>query len=203
MRQPTQPEDSEQHENTAAFYHAQVALEQDRLRKAMEAHLLRRTVPSTRVFSDVNPQLRNRTSPLPQAGTSEAPVVDFAIVPLRAAGHPSPTAAPSWRVALRRVGEASPIIGLDIRGDTVVGRSAPDSPVDLNLDSINGASYGVSRRHALLRPTRNNLYLIDLESTNGTRCNGSRLGRGTVHVVEQGDTISFGNLTFEVMILEG
>ena len=93
------------------------------------------------------------------------------------------------------------MIGLDIRGDTVIGRTDPESPVDVNLDSMNGASYGVSRRHALLRPTRHNLYLIDLESTNGTRCNGARLGRGTVHVVDQGDTLSFGNLTFEVIIM--
>ncbi len=201
MEQPTSPtgDTPEQQSNTATFVHAQIAIEQDRLRRAMEEHILRRSgIPSTRVFaSDSAPSFGIRTAQ-PQTQLPELDAIDYAIVPRRYAGQPSPAAIPSWRIALRRVGEASPLIGLDIRGDTVIGRTDPDSPVDVNLDPMNGSSYGVSRRHALLRPTRHNLYLIDLESTNGTRCNGVRLGRGTVHVVKHGDTLSFGNMTFEV-----
>jgi len=185
-------------ENTTTFHHEQVALEQERLRRAVEDHLLRRSgVRSTRIFHD------ETLAPPPEPKSSKANLgsVDFAIVPLRAAGQPSPAAMPSWRIGLRRVGEVSAIIGLDVRGDTIIGRTDSESPVDVNLDSLNAGSYGVSRRHALLRPTRHNLYLIDLESTNGTRCNGSRLRRGTVHVIDQGDTLSFGNLTFEVILL--
>ena len=55
MEQPLSPsgDTPDQKESTASFVHAQIAIEQDRLRRAMEEHLLRRSrIPSTRVFTN-------------------------------------------------------------------------------------------------------------------------------------------------------
>jgi len=49
---------------------------------------------------------------------------------------------------------------------------------------------GVSRRHAVLRVNGDSVTIEDLGSKNGTRINGQRVGRGTVH---PGDRLSFGS----------
>lgn len=54
----------------------------------------------------------------------------------------------------------------------------------------------VSRRHAELRLVGSTWVLVDLDSTNGTRANGWRVGSGVV--VQPGDTIAFGRATFRL-----
>lgn len=49
----------------------------------------------------------------------------------------------------------------------------------------------VSRRHAEIRPNRQNYVVVDLGSTNGTMVNGSRIHGETV--LSDGDIISFGS----------
>lgn len=47
------------------------------------------------------------------------------------------------------------------------GSEASQTP-DLDLDPYGALEKGISQRHALLRPTGHNLYLLDLNSANGT-----------------------------------
>jgi hypothetical protein len=55
----------------------------------------------------------------------------------------------------------------------------------------------VSRKHASIRFEAGSLYLSDLDSSNGTFRNGTRLGQAAVPL-SPGDTVRFGRTTFEV-----
>src|SRR5512145_1619069 len=69
-----------------------------------------------------------------------------------------------WRIELTCLTTEAAPLGLDICGDVVIGRGREDEErgPHLDLDPFGAADTGVSRRHALLRPSRNRLNLIDL-----------------------------------------
>jgi hypothetical protein len=103
-----------------------------------------------------------------------------------------------WRIEITGLGPGISPQGLDICGDVVLGRSAGN--VDLDFSPYNAVEHGVSRRHAMLRPSSSKLYLIDLNSTNGTRCNSVVVsGARALHHL---DTISLGGLTFQIKIID-
>jgi hypothetical protein len=110
---------------------------------------------------------------------------------------------PRWRIELHDLGSLKEPLGFDILGDTVLGRHIPksDSTPDMDFSQFDTGDKGVSRRHALLRPTRNNLYLLDLGSTNGTQRNAFPLGPGHAQALHHDDVISLGRLTFTVKII--
>lgn len=123
--------------------------------------------------------------------------------------HPVPSTyasietPPVWRVKLKFGAMGQRVVaGLDIYGDTVFGRGSgdPDSP-DIDLTNLGALERGVSRRHALLRPTPNKLYLIDLESTNGTFVNAIPVSRGMAQMVRNHDGLAFAGLTCVVEIV--
>jgi pSer/pThr/pTyr-binding forkhead associated (FHA) protein len=115
-----------------------------------------------------------------------------------------PDDTPRWRIELEGLGPGVAPMGLDILGDAVIGRGrVGNQPVDLDLDPYGGLEQGVSRRHALLRPTANHLYVIDLGSTNGTMHNGLPLGPGIARSIKHHDTVTLGRLSFTVKIVEG
>lgn len=109
---------------------------------------------------------------------------------------------PIWRIELHGIGLQSEPLGFDIVGDVILGRSAGSHVADVDLERFKASDHGVSRRHAMLRPSRNNLYLIDLESTNGTYCNAMRINCGMVRSITDRDTITLGNFSFEVRIID-
>jgi len=108
-----------------------------------------------------------------------------------------------WRVLLK-FGAPAPraIVGLDIYGDVILGRGSdgPQSP-DIDLSNLDALALGVSRRHALLRPTQNKLFLIDLDSTNGSYVNAIPVGRGMAQVLRSGDTVALAGLNFVVEVV--
>lgn len=108
----------------------------------------------------------------------------------------------AWRVELHSLAPDTLPMGLDILGPVILGRSSPrDAAVDVDFTPYDAMNRGVSRRHALIRPSEERLYLIDLSSTNGTLRNEVPLGAGIAVTLEDRDTISLGKLTFEVRIL--
>lgn len=112
-------------------------------------------------------------------------------------------APPVWRVMLKFGAAGHYVVaGLDIYGDTVFGRGSEeaDSP-DIDLTNLGALERGVSRRHALLRPTINKLYLIDLNSTNGTFVNAISVSRGMAQMIRNHDGIAFAGLTCVVEIV--
>ena len=108
-----------------------------------------------------------------------------------------------WRI-LVKIGEPAPrmIVGLDIYADIVLGRGAgsTDSP-DIDLSNLDALDLGVSRRHAMIRPTRNRLYLIDLNSTNGSYVNAVPVGKGMAQVLRHGDAVALSRLSFVIEIV--
>jgi adenylate cyclase len=79
-----------------------------------------------------------------------------------------------------KVGEEEHLVGLD-RPETVMGRG-PECQVQLS-------DYGISRQHAKVVKSDSEYVVIDLNSRNGTRVNGTRV---TQLVLSDGDEITLG-----------
>jgi hypothetical protein len=109
----------------------------------------------------------------------------------------------SWRIELK-FGSASKhtIVGLDLYDDVYLGRGKDgDAPPDVDLTELDALKMGVSRRHALLRPTATKLFLMDMGSTNGTFLNAMPVGKGMAKQLKSGDTIALGDLAFDIEII--
>lgn len=107
-----------------------------------------------------------------------------------------------WRIELHGLSREHGPIGVDVVGDVILGRgSRASGGPDLDLDPYGAFDTGVSRQHALLRPSRHALHLIDLKSTNGTWHNALKLGSGTTRAIANNDTITLGRLTFTVRLI--
>jgi hypothetical protein len=114
-------------------------------------------------------------------------------------------ALPLWQIELHGLGmsDQQPL-GIELAGDIVIGLDRQDgSAPDLDLTAFNGLMNGISRRHALLRPTQNRLYLVDLDSTNGTMHNALPLVPGHAPELRHGDIITLGSLSFTLRIIQG
>lgn len=127
------------------------------------------------------------------------PEVDYRPVPRPDAYGQS--SEPIWRVRLDLAFNPSRQLGLDVNGEVVVGRSEGGDDC-LALDAFDAEQLGVSRRHAMLRPTETKLFVVDLGSTNGTRINGRLIGVNTPYSLSNGDALTLGKLEFFVRIIE-
>ncbi len=145
-----------------------------------------RTPPATVLHEALSAAPRRQPEP-PWSPTAETDRVRL----IPKAAEPLP-----WRVIFQAASPASTTIGLDVRQPLVVGRLDPDGDQnpDLDLTPHLAQAHGVSRRHALLIPEADGLYLADLESTNGTWVNGEYLDPGKRHILTPGDRIEFGLL---------
>jgi len=106
-----------------------------------------------------------------------------------------------WRVRFDVLSDPNVSFGCEIYGDVIFGRRV-DSPDLIDLEEYDAVDLGVSRRHAQLRWTEGKLFIVDLESTNGTRRNGHSIGVNTPYQVMNGDILSFGALQMAVQIIE-
>lgn len=104
-----------------------------------------------------------------------------------------------WRIELCDIMSGMKSLKFNILGDVFIGRG-PDA--DIDLEPYEALSQAVSRRHAMLRPTENHLYLIDMESTNGTFFNSVPLSRSATHAIEDGDIVALGKLSFVIRIVD-
>jgi len=128
----------------------------------------------------------------------------YRVVPLSMASTNLPPETPRWRIELEGLGTGIEPVGLDVLGDTYIGRGkVSNQSIDLDMDEYGGLEQGVSRRHAMLRPTANHLYIIDLGSTNGTMHNGLPLGPGITRALKHNDSVTLGRLSFTVKIIDG
>jgi hypothetical protein len=89
----------------------------------------------------------------------------------------------------------------------IIGRKDPKHQVPLDLDLTRlDPGQGVSRQHASIGRDGEKYYLIDLESTNGTRVNDQPAVVGKKMPLKDGDIIQFGlqlRLTFVVAGTDG
>ncbi len=108
---------------------------------------------------------------------------------------------PIWRISFDLAFDPKRRFGLDVNDEIVLGRG-DDAANLVSFDAYDGDELGVSRRHAMLRPTESRLYIVDLGSTNGTWLNGRSIGVNTPYSLSNGDLLMLGKLEFIVRIVE-
>jgi hypothetical protein len=176
--------------------------EQQRLEQAATAHIVEkgRTRPTDDLQDNPGAAALASAHELP-FGTQMGSAMQYMALPtnLKDAADRQAT---RWRIELHGLTRDKGPIGLDIMGDVIMGRGATgDDLPDLDLEPYGAFEQGVSRRHAMLRPSRNSLYLIDLNSTNGTWHNALRLGSGITRALAHNDSITLGRLTFTIKVV--
>ena len=80
------------------------------------------------------------------------------------------------------------------------GRADPktgEAP-EINLSDFEALEKGVSRRHAAIVRREGSLYLVDMDSANGTFLNGQKLVANQPRVLRDGDDIRLGHLTVRI-----
>jgi hypothetical protein len=187
--------------DTLYNYRRRIEEEEARLRQSVEEHLIRkgRLEKARAVLGTAK---LNPSTPLAGVMNAAPAANTFKIMPERATSQASQLEYRWWRIEMHPSEPNQPILGLDIMDDVIVGRGDdPSANPDLDLEPYGGSRQGVSRQHALLRPTETYLYLTDLGSTNGTRYNGIRLASGNVHPLIHNDVISFGNVVFQIKVV--
>ncbi len=121
--------------------------------------------------------------------------------------HPSNPARPTTHLGINVPPRC---VALHIRGATItlmfparaqylLGREEQgDVLPDVNLEQYRGRELGVSRTHALIKITHQQVSLIDLGSTNGTRVNDTLLAPHQPTPLENGDEIRLGKLYLKI-----
>lgn len=134
---------------------------------------------------------------------SRHPVGLVGYIPLPTGADASDEQQTRWRILLELTGEIRGLLPFEILDDVILGRDYAGSDVpDLDLSLLDAHDLGVSRQHAMLRPTESHLYLIDLGSTNGTLVNSVPLGQGRAHPLAEGDHISLAKLNMSIVGLQ-
>lgn len=89
---------------------------------------------------------------------------------------------------------------VEIAPTMVIGRrnSMKDMEVVFDLSSYDAHKMGVSRYHSMILTLNNRVTIKDLNSLNGTRLNDRDLEPSQEYLLEHGDTVSFGKLSFLV-----
>jgi hypothetical protein len=179
-----------------------LAQEQQRLEQAATAHIIDRGRTRPTDDLDDNPSAAALASAheLP-FGTQMGSAMLYTALPVNLKDD-AERQVMRWRIELHGLTRDMGPIGLDIMGDVVMGRGSTGEDLpDLDLEPYGAFEQGVSRRHAMLRPSRNSLYLIDLNSTNGTWHNALRLGSGITRALAHNDSITLGRLTFTIKVV--
>jgi ribosomal protein L40E len=136
----------------------------------------------------------------PAAAPPQAPTPTPAAqsVPVTPAAVPSPP-APISGGGPRLVGSGGTTISLPPKNELVIGREDPISGIhpDIDMTAHGGEAGGVSRRHALLRQQNGQWSIVDLDSTNYTRVDGSRVAPHDTVPLHEGARVQFGRIEFE------
>lgn len=108
---------------------------------------------------------------------------------------------PVWRIHLYQPDDPTVGFGLDINGQVVLGRAGQGDDF-FNITPFGAAQYGVSRQHAQLRPTVQNLYILDMNSLNGTKVNNKRVSVHSPTSLSDGDILRLGHLELVLRIVD-
>ena len=94
------------------------------------------------------------------------------------------------------------ILTLPASGEAIIGRADPVSNFfpDLDLTPHDAVTHGVGRRHARLFVQGGQIYIEDLDSTNGTFRNRTRLAPRQPVALLNGDELRLGSLLLNVQI---
>lgn len=129
------------------------------------------------------------------------PLEDYVTVPSKA-GAALISKSRTWYIVLMSSDVRHPPLALKIVGDAVLGRRTEGTDPDVDLNPFDPAIYGVSRTHAMFRPTVDQLLLNDLGSTNGTAVDGLKMELNRAVNLTEGCVISLGKLHLKVHIIQ-
>lgn len=103
-------------------------------------------------------------------------------------------------IGLREI-ETGDILSLIGRISFTLGRAKNTQAIlpDVDLTEYNAYDSGVSRIHAELQISDNNIYIIDLDSSNGTLINGRFIEAQRPFPVRHGDVIQLGRLRLQLI----
>jgi len=106
--------------------------------------------------------------------------------------------APERGIALYLLNNLKPIT-VQTEKEFILGRKMEDSQDTIvDLSPYDGYVGGVSRRHAMIRQTKDRVELIDLGSVNGTWLNDERLKANVPYPLSSGELIGLGKLRLQV-----
>ena len=106
---------------------------------------------------------------------------------------------PTNSIVFKVHGVTEPIV-LPPQNEMLLGRTDPIANIRPAIDftTLGGVEHGVSRSHAVIRRSDNNMLLVDLGSVNGTHINGYQLTPNMPRVLHDGDEIQLGKLAMRV-----
>jgi hypothetical protein len=97
--------------------------------------------------------------------------------------------------------DSGQIIPLSGREEFTLGRSAEGQTIlpDVDLASYRAYEKGVSRMHASIKLTGQQITVTDLGSVNGTRLNGKKIPSHQSHPLNHGDILTLGKLKVQIL----
>lgn len=110
----------------------------------------------------------------------------------------------SWRVTFQIGEEGGETLIAEVKRPTIIGRSDPRAAThpDLDFSAYGAVELGMSRQHAILLPASDGVWLIDLDSTNGTWVNDHYLHAGLRYRLQEDGLITFGALKVRIHAVE-
>ncbi|MCU0499739.1 MAG: FHA domain-containing protein [Anaerolineae bacterium] len=111
------------------------------------------------------------------------------------------TAAP-WREIVLIIRGVVERIPLEDGFSVLLGRSEPEEKFrpDIDLGIYGAFERGISRRHARLFMENDTLYVVDLDSTNGTYLSGTRIPPHTPTPLALHDDLQLGTLHIKIIL---
>lgn len=136
----------------------------------------------------------------PSGTAGQRPKVNRMIFPPSRLGKTKHLVKAPWRIHLRNDARPDAELAIELRGEVTIGlKLNPGDNADIDLKLWQGYHYGISRRHLLLRPSKNSLFAIDLASTNGSMINGMSMAPSRAYPLASGDLLSLGRLHVQVV----
>ena len=98
--------------------------------------------------------------------------------------------------------DSGQILPLADRTEFTLGRISDAQPImpDIDLTPYQAYANGVSRLHAVIRREHEQVFVMDLGSSNGTFVNGKRLKPNTKQLLTHGNMLSLGKLKIQVLL---
>ena len=98
--------------------------------------------------------------------------------------------------------DSGQILPLADRAEFTLGRISESQPImpDIDLTPYQAYASGVSRLHAVIKRDREQVFVVDLDSSNGTYLNGKRLKPNTNQALNHGDMLSLGKLKIQILL---
>ena len=113
---------------------------------------------------------------------------------------PPPVTLKNW-VTLHLL-DTGQVLPLAERNEFTIGRISEGQPImpDIDLSPYQAYANGVSRLHAVIKREASHIFLMDLDSANGTYINGKRLNPNVEHTLKNGDVVALGKLKIQILL---